>query len=350
MKSIYSAWNLLAGTSHGNEWSEAASIASRKKRALAALALASVVSTPLLAVAAYPERPIEVVISFPPAGATDALARAVSQELAKELGQSLVVQNRPGAGGSIGLAAAARSAPNGYTLYFAATTNQAIGAAIYPDQPASLLDDFVPIGQVGYAPHALVVPTSLPISSVSDLLAFLKAGPGEYNYASQGTGTLSHLESEIFTSKNQLEVMHIPYKGSVQALPDVANATAAFMFDSVTGSMPLVQAGKIRYLAVASEARVTMLPDVPTLAEAGVDNVVANNVFGFFAPKGTPSEVIDRLSATLERVAADPELRTRLAKQGSELKYAPASEFAKTVATEHEYWGGVVKAANVVAK
>jgi len=314
------------------------------------LTLAAAFGAHGIAEANYPRQPIEVVISFPPAGATDSLARAVSQKLSADLGQSLVVKNRPGAGGTIGLAAAARSAPGGYTLYFAATTNQAIGAAIYPDQPANLMEDFVPIGQVGFAPHALVVPSSLPISSVGDLLAYLKAEPGRYNYASQGSGTLSHLESAIFTSAHDLDVMHIPYKGSAQALPDVANATAAFMFDSVTGSMPMVQAGKVRYLAVASESRVSMLPDVPTLAEAGVDNVVANNVFGLFAPKGTPPEVIDRLSVALERATADPELRKQVAIQGAELQFAPAAEFARTVAKEHEYWGGVVKAANLSAE
>lgn len=299
---------------------------------------------------AYPQRPIEVIISFPPAGATDAMARVVSQELATELGQSVVVQNRPGGGGTIGTAAAARSEPNGYTLYFAATTNQAIGATMYPNQAANLVRDFVPIGQVGFAPHALVVPTVLPIKTVTELLEYLKAGPGKYNFASQGAGTLSHLESELFVSTNQLDVIHVPYKGSVQALPDLANGTSAFMFDSVTGSMPMVQAGKIRYLAVASTSRVSMLPEVPTLAEAGVPNVVADNVFGFFAPAGTPEAIVDRLSVALEKVLAKPELRERLAAQGSELKYASGAELAKTVSQEHEYWGRVATAANLAGK
>jgi len=300
--------------------------------------------------AAYPERPVEVIISFPPAGATDAMARAVSLELGAELGQSLIVQNRPGGGGAIGATAAARSAPDGYTLYFAATTNQAIGATMYPDQPAHLGRDFTPIGQVGFAPHALVVPSSLPVKSATELVEYLKAGPGNYNFASQGAGTLSHLESELFVTTNKLDVLHVPYKGSVQALPDVANGVATFMFDSVTGSMPMVQAGKIRYLAVASTSRVSMLPDVPTLAEAGIPNVVADNVFGFFAPAGTPEPVVATLSAALEKVLAKPELRERLAMQGAELKFAPPAEFAKTVAQEHDYWGKVATAANLAGK
>jgi tripartite-type tricarboxylate transporter receptor subunit TctC len=321
-----------------------------RMRALLSVCVIGMAGVSFNAMANYPQRPIEIIISFPPAGATDAMVRTVSQDLGAELGQSMVVQNRPGGGGAIGLAAAARSAPDGYTLYFAATTNQAIGATMYPDQPAHLGRDFIAVGQVGYAPHALVVPASLPVKNASELLAYLKASPGKYNFASQGAGTLSHLESELFTSTNQLDVMHVPYKGSVQALPDLASGAATFMFDSVTGSMPMVQAGKIRYLAVASTSRVSMLPDVPTLAEAGVPNVVANNVFGFFAPAGTPEPVVAKLSAALEKVLMKPELRQRLAAQGAELNFASGPDLAKTVIEEHKHWGKVASDANLAGK
>lgn len=314
---------------------------------LCGIALAGGMGLAFSASAAYPERTIEVIISFPPAGATDALARAVGQRLSEHLGQTVVVQNRPGAGGAIGLAAAARAQTEGYNLYLAATTNQAIAAAIYPKQEANLLKDFVPIGQVGFAPHALVVPASLPIKTVNELLAYLKEKPGTYNFASQGTGTLSHLESELFVASNQLDVVHIPYKGSAQALPDVANGSSTMMFDSITGSMPMVQAGKVRYLAVASATRASLLPDVPTLAEAGVENVVADNMFGLFAPKGVPVEVLEKLSTALETVLAEPELKARLAKQGSELSYAPAQALGEIITEEHRYWAGVVKKADI---
>lgn len=296
---------------------------------------------------AYPDKAIELIISFPPAGATDALARAVAQGLTEELGQNIVVQNRPGAGGAIGLVAAARARPDGYQLYLAATTNQAIAAATYANQEASLLDDFEPIGQVGYAPHALVVPASLPVKSVAELVAYVKEKPGQYNFASQGTGTLSHLESELFVASNDLDMVHVPYKGSTHALPDVVNGSSVMMFDSLIGSMPMVQAGKLRYLAVASESRVSVLPDVPTLAEAGVTGVVANNVFGLFAPKGVPPEVVERLSVALKSAVADPALKERLASQGSELVYAPADELAQTIADEHRFWADVVKKAGL---
>lgn len=300
--------------------------------------------------AAYPEKPIQVILSFPPAGATDVLARAVGQRLTAELGQSIVVENRPGAGGAIGLAGAARAAPNGYTLYFAATTNQAIAASIYKDQAVSLVTDFVPIGLIGFVPHALVVPATLPVNNVAELLTYLKTNPGKYNYASQGVGTLSHLESELFVAQNQLQMTHVPYKGSVQALPDVVNGAASMMFDSVPGSMPLVNGKKLKYLAVASASRVSLLPDVPTLAEAGVENVVADNQFGLFAPKGTPQNVIDTLSVALERVINDPGLKESMAAQGAEMRYASGPQLGTIVADEHEYWGGVVKAANISAQ
>lgn len=317
---------------------------------LRGMAAAAGLALSMGAQAAYPDKPIQVIISFPPAGATDVLARAVGQRLAVELGQSIVVENRPGAGGAIGLVGAARAAPNGYTLYFAATTNQAIAASIYKDQAASLVKDFIPIGLIGFVPHALVVPATLPVNNVTELLAYLKAKPGEYNYASQGVGTLSHLESELFVAQNKLQMTHVPYKGSVQALPDVVNGAASMMFDSVTGSMPLASGKKLKYLAVASSSRVSLLPDVPTLAEAGVKNVVADNRFGLFAPKGTPQQVIDTLSVALERVIKNPDLKKSMAAQGAEMRYATGPDLGKIVAEEHDYWGGVVKAANVSAQ
>ncbi len=347
MKAMYAYAKSIGLLVGGRDVTVASTGSSAVVQALRGIALATGLALSCTAYAAYPERPIEVIISFPPAGATDALARAVGKGLSDKLGQTVVVQNRPGAGGAIGLAAAARAQANGYNLYLAATTNQAIAAAIYTKQEVSLLNDFVAIGQVGFAPHALIVPTSLPIKNVSELLAYLKEKPGHYNFASQGTGTLSHLESELFIASNQLDVMHVPYKGSVQALPDVANGSSTMMFDSVTGSMPMVQAGKIRYLAVASTSRVSLLPDVPTLAEAGVKNVVADNVFGLFAPKGVPTEVVAQLSTALEAVLADPELKARLAKQGAEVSYATPQALGETIAEEHRYWADVVKTAGI---
>jgi tripartite-type tricarboxylate transporter receptor subunit TctC len=304
-------------------------------------------AVPLGAQAAYPEKPIQVTISFPPAGATDVLARAVGNQLSAELGQSVVVENRPGAGGAIGLMAGARAAPDGYGLYLAATTNQAIAAAIYKNQAASLEKDFIPIGLIGSVPHSLVVPASLPVNSVQELLAYIREKPGQYNFASQGVGTLSHLEGEMFKAQNKLDITHVPYKGSVQALPDVVNGLSVMMFDSVTGSMPLVKGNKLNYLAVASSSRVSLLPDVPTLKEAGVENVVADNLFGLFAPLGTPPEIVRQLSSALARALEKPKLIEAMAAQGAELQFGPPEQLAKTVADEHIFWRDVVKRAGI---
>ncbi|OWT80617.1 MULTISPECIES: tripartite tricarboxylate transporter substrate binding protein [unclassified Achromobacter] len=323
-----------------------------QRRTFAAAVCATLLAATALALAkpahaAYPERPIQVVISFPPAGATDILARAIGQKLSVALKQSVVVENRPGAGGAIGLAAAAKAAPDGYTLYLAAITNLAIAAAIYKDQPASLQRDFVPVASVGTAPHALVVPTSLGISDVKSLVAYLRAAPGRYNFASQGTGTLSHLESELFEQKTDTKLTHIPYKGSSQALPELATGSSVMMFDSLSGSIPLVKAGKLRFLAVVSPQRAALLPDVPTMAEAGFPDMQADNVFGFSAPKGTPQAVVDTLANALKEVLAMPDLKAALAAQGADLSYASGADMARVTEQQYKTWSDVVKAANV---
>ena len=319
-------------------------------KAALGLAVASGLGVAGMAHAAYPDKPVQVTISFPPAGATDVLARAIMQRMSQELGQSIVVDNKTGAGGAIGLAAGARAKPDGYGLYLAATTNQAIAANIYEDQAAHLIDDFEPIGLIGFVPHVLVVPAQENINTASELVERIRANPGRYNYASQGVGTLSHLESELFVAQNKLQMTHVPYKGSSQALPSLVNGDSIMMFDSLTGSMPLANGGRLKILAVASSERVTLLPEVPTLAQAGINNVVADNAFGLFAPKGTPADVIQTLANALKVSLEDPTLKANMAQQGVELKFAPGSELANIIKEEHEYWGQVVRDANVRAQ
>ncbi|ANN65147.1 Bug family tripartite tricarboxylate transporter substrate binding protein [Bordetella bronchialis] len=297
--------------------------------------------------AAYPDHAIQVIISFPPAGATDVLARAIGQKLSVELKQSVVVENRPGAGGAIGIQAAAKAPADGYTLYFAAVTNVAVAAALYPNWPADLNKDFTPIAGVGIVPHILVVPETLPVKNVGELVSYLKAKPGQYNFASQGTGTLSHLESELFALKTGVKATHIPYKGSGQALPELVSGSSSFMFDSIPGSMPLIQARKLKVLAVASGSRVGLLPDVPTMQEAGIAGVQADNLFGFVAPKGTPQAAIDTISQALRKVLAMPELKAAMVAQGAELVYTPAAPFGEAIAKEHKTWADVVKEAHI---
>jgi tripartite-type tricarboxylate transporter receptor subunit TctC len=323
------------------------SLFANKTRTFTALAFGALALHGSMAHAAYPERPIQVVVSFPPAGATDILARAIGQKMSESLGQPVVVENRPGAGGVIGLSQAAKASPDGYTIYLAAVTNVAIAAAAYSAQPVHLIKDFVPVAGVGTVPHMLVVPSSLPVQNVNQLIAYLKAAPGKYNFASQGAGTLSHLESEVFKASAGVDLVHVPYKGSSQALPDLMAGTSSMMFDSIPASMPHVKSGKLRVLAVASGKRVAMLPNVPTVDESGVKGFEANNLFGFSAPKGTPPAVIATLSKAIQTALDAPDLRQRMQEQGVELKFTPAAEFGVMVEQEFRAWGKAVEAAKV---
>jgi tripartite-type tricarboxylate transporter receptor subunit TctC len=322
----------------------------RFSRAVAKAGLLAVAAGAMLAApahAAYPDKPLHLLLSFPPAGATDVLARAIGQKMSEALGQSVIVENRPGAGGNIGLIAAARAPADGYTIYLGAVTNAAIAAAAYSAQPAHLLRDFVPVAGVGTVPHMLVVPLSTPAQNVGELVSYLKAAPGKYNFASQGPGTLSHLESELFKIKTGVDVLHVPYKGSSQALPDLIAGSSAMMFDSIPASMPHVKAGKLKVLAVASGKRVSSLPDVPTVQEAGVPGFEANNLFGFVVPKGTPAPAIKALSAAIQSAVAAPGMREAMEAQGVELKFTPAQEFGRMMEQEFNTWGKVVETARV---
>jgi tripartite-type tricarboxylate transporter receptor subunit TctC len=301
----------------------------------------------LAAHAQWPEKPIQMVLSFPPAGATDILARAVAQEMGKTLGQPVLIENRPGAGGNIGLLAAAKAPADGYTVYMAAVTNAAIAAAAYPPQQVHLLKDFAPIAGVAIVPHMLVVPSSLPVQNVAQLVALLKAAPGKHNFASQGSGTLSHLESELFKGAAGVDIVHIPYKGSSQALPDLLAGSSSMMFDSIPASMPHVKSGRLRVLAVASSKRMAMLPEVPTVAESGLKGFAADNVFGLMAPKGAPPQAIAALAKAVRTALDSSELRQRLQEQGVELRFAPAEEFAKVADQEFRTWGRAVEQAKV---
>ena len=309
------------------------------------LAAAAFMAAP--AHAAYPDKPIHLILSFPPAGATDILARSIGQKMAEALGHPVIVENRPGAGGNIGLIAAARAPADGYTIYLGAVTNAAIAAAAYSPQPAHLIKDFTPVAGIATVPHILVVPASTQPQSVTALVSLLKSAPGKYNFASQGPGTLSHLESELFKIRTGTDVVHVPYKGSAQALPDLMAGTAAMMFDSIPSAMPHVKSGRLRVLAVASGKRVGSLPDVPTVQEAGVTGFEANNLFGFMVPKGTPGPAVKVLSDAIESAIGAPGLRQSMEAQGVELKFTPADEFGKMVAQEFSTWGQVVTSAKV---
>lgn len=267
--------------------------------------------------------------------------------MSEALGQNVIVENKPGAGGNIGLAYAAKAAPDGYTIYLAAVTNAAIAAAAYSAQPVHLLKDLVPVAGVATVPHMLVVPSSLPVQNVGQLISLFKAAPGKHNFASQGAGTLSHLESEVFKAAMGLDLVHVPYKGSSQALPDLIAGSSSMMFDSIPASMPHVKSGKLRVLAVASSKRVGLLPNTPTVDESGVKGFEANNVFGISAPRGTPPAIIATLSKAVQTALSSAELQQRMQEQGVELKFTPPNEFSPVLEREFRVWGKAVEMAKV---
>ena len=222
----------------------------------------------------WPKKPIVAILAFPAGGSTDIFARSVTAPLAEALGQSIVVENKPGAGGMIGLQAAAKAAPDGYTIHISALTNQSISSALFKNPPADLQKDFAPVALIGTIPHLIVVNPSVPAKNLPELIAFIKSKKGDFNYASQGNGSLSHLESTLFMQRIGATGTHIPYKGSSFALPDLIAGNTLMMFDSVTASLPHIQSGKLRPIAIAAAERSPLMPNVPTLGQAGTKHRV----------------------------------------------------------------------------
>ena len=296
---------------------------------------------------AYPTKPLDMIIAFPPAGATDILARVIAQRLGARLGQQVNVDNRPGAGGIIGVEAGAKAAADGYNLFLSALTNQVIAGHLYGTSRGDIARDFEPVSLLAYAPHVLNVHPDVPAHNLAELIAWIKTNDGKVIYASQGTGTLSHLESEMLLQRIGATAVHVPYKGSSQALPDLVAGRDSFMFDSIAASMAYVKSGKLRSLAVAASQRVPTLPDLPTIAESGVPGYDADNWFGLFVPKGTPAATISRLNEEMVKVLAEPELGTLLVQQGFVVAYGPPKRLAEVAAAEIQKWGSVVKAAHI---
>jgi len=295
----------------------------------------------------YPDKPVRVVIAFPPGGATDILARNLGQRLSAKLGQQFVIENKPGAGGIIGLETAAKSTPDGYTVFLCALTNTAIATHLYPKATALVSRDFDAVALVANAPHVLNLHPSVPARTMPEFVAWLKANDGKVNYASQGNGTLSHLESELLAQRLGIKLVHVPYRGSAQALPDLLAGNVSFMFDSVAASMGHIKSGALRALAVAATKRVAAVPDLPTVAEAGVSGYDVDNWFGFFMPKGAPSEPRRRLAAELADALRDPAMVAALQQQGFDVAYGDAAKLAAVTTAEIDKWGRVVKAAGV---
>jgi tripartite-type tricarboxylate transporter receptor subunit TctC len=318
-------------------------------RSLCALALASV-STALVVPHAhaqsYPSKPIRFVLPFPAGGPTDILGRAFGQKLSEQLGQPVVAENRPGAGGNLGAEQVAKAGADGHTLLLS-SPSVSISPSLYKKMNYDPQKDLAPISLVAQIPNVMVVHPSVPAKSVRDLVQLAKSRPGKLNFGSGGAGTTNHLASELLKTLTNIDMVHVPYKGSNQAMLALLGGEVDMVVIAVSPALPQIEAGKVRPLAVLSEKRVASLPNVPTSKESGVDNFVVSVWYGILAPAGTPREIIDRLNAELGKVAKAPDLRERLAQAGVEPLHSSPDRFAAFIRSEAVRYAEVIKNANI---
>ena len=296
--------------------------------------------------AQYPAKPIRVIAAFPPGGGVDIVARAVSERLSARLGQSLVVDNRPGAGTTIGTELAVKSAPDGYTL-LVGPIGAALIAQIYDRKSFDLRRDLAAISKIGFGTIVLVVPPSLGVTSVKELIALAKAKPGQLTFASSGTGSNIHLTGEMFKQRAGIDIVHVPYKGSALLLPDLIEGRISMALDSMPAHLPHIKSGRLRALAVASLQRSAQLPDVPTISEAGVPGFQSNTDYALYAPAGTPQAIVARLNRETVAALAEPDLKARLAALGIEVSGSTPEALRAEVFAEFDKWAKVLKEGNI---
>lgn len=331
--------------SHSSDFTHA----SRRRFSLGALASAGLLgagllaSVPAAAQVAYPSKTITIVVPFAAGGTTDILARILGQALTAELGQTVIVDNRAGAGGNIGGQAASRAAADGYTLFMGTVGTHAINAALYKKMPFDPIKDFAPLTRVANVPNLLVANPAQPFKTVKELIAYAKANPGQLNFASSGNGSSIHLSGELFKSMAKVDMQHVPYKGSAPAVTDLLGNQVAIMFDNMPSAIQHVRSGKLRAMAVTTDKRSPELPDVPTIAEAGVPGYEATSWFGMFAPAATPPAVITRLNTAIVKVLAKPEIKKQISDQGAEVYTETPQQFAAFIQKESAKWSKVVK-------
>jgi tripartite-type tricarboxylate transporter receptor subunit TctC len=293
---------------------------------------------------AYPNRPIRMIVPYPPAGPIDTMARLLGQELSLRLGQQVVIDNRPGAGSMLGTKAAAGAEPDGYTLLFGSSGSLAVAPALYANYDLDILKAFVPIGMVALLPHVMVIAPSVPARTVAEFIAYAKANPGKLNYGAS-LGTPPHLLSTLFKSKAGIDVVYVPYKGSAASVTDLLAGETQFTIDGLTGLYPLIQDGKVRALAVARAQRWPQLPDVPTLVESGFADFTVDAWTGVAAPAGTPAAIVETLNRVINESLASREAKAGLTRFSAIVQTGSPKDFAVLIASELPKWAAIVKLA-----
>jgi tripartite-type tricarboxylate transporter receptor subunit TctC len=295
----------------------------------------------------YPTRPVHIIVAFPAGNASDIVARLMAQSLSERLGQQFVVENRPGAGSTIGTAVVVRAPPDGYTLLMTVVTANAINAALYPSLNYNFIRDIAPVASIGSGSYVMVVNPSIPAKTVPEFIAYAKTNPGKINMASTGNGTPTHVFGELFKMTAGVDLLHVPYRGSF--LPDLLGGQVQVVFGPISQFVELIRAGKLRALAVTTATRQAILPDIPSLADF-VPGYEASVWYGIVAPKNTPTEIIDRLNKENNAALADPKMKARLADMGAVPRSMVPADFGTLIADETEKWGKVIRAAGIKAE
>jgi tripartite-type tricarboxylate transporter receptor subunit TctC len=298
----------------------------------------------------WPSKPIRWVVPYPPGGGTDVIARIVQQSISEGLGQPIVIEARPGAGGLVGTEAAARSAPDGYTLFMANNSTHGSNPAVYPKLPYDAVNDFAPIAFVASVPYVLVVDPSLPVKNVQELIALAKSKSGKLNYASAGNGSTHHFCGELLKSMSGVDILHIPYKGSPPAITGLLGGEVSMMFANVADIGSQIKAGKVKALAVTTAKRAASLPELPTMSEAGLPGFEIVSWFGLLAPAGTPAPIVARLNAETVKVLERSDVKAALANQGLEVAPGSPEQFAAHIKSEIAKFTKIGKAAGIKAE
>ena len=338
-------------TTHTPQTAQATKLQTQKRRTLVALASLLFIGTGIFLsqqahAQNYPTRPVKIVVPFATGGPADNYARFIAQRLQESMGQTFVVDNKPGAGSVIGTDVAAKAAPDGYTLLLMSNTHT-VNETLIPNKPFALMKDFVGVAAINYSDLVLVVNPKKGLNSLADVLRVAKAQPGKLNYASSGPGTPYHMAGELFKSMAKIDMVHVPYKGSSGARTDVLGGQVDMMFDAVTTMTEQVKAGKVKAVGTSGKTRSDVLPEVPTLNESGVTGYEATIWLGLMAPKGTPKAIVDKLNEAVSKIASLPDVKQQWAKQGAAPIVLNPTQFEKYLQDDIAKWAGVIKSANI---